>query len=68
MEGWIKIYTAEQEYQAEVIKQLLENSALHPVMLDQKDDEFRLGTVAVFVAPEEVEKAKQVLADNKESK
>ena len=64
MEGWIKIFTAEQEYQAEVIKHLLENNELHPVMLDRKDDEFRIGYVELYVAPEEAEKAKQIIAKN----
>ncbi len=64
MDGWVKIYTAEQEYQAEVIKHLLENNGLHPVMLDRKDDEFRLGVVEVYVSPEESEKAGEVIAEN----
>lgn len=68
MEGWIKIYTAQQEYQVEVIKHLLENNELHPVMLDRKDEEFRIGTVDLYIAPEELEKAKQIIADNEKSK
>lgn len=68
MEGWIKIYTAQQEYQVEVIKHLLENNELHPVMLDRKDEEFRIGTVDLYIAPEELEKAKQIIADNENSK
>lgn len=64
IKDWIVVYKADEEYQAEVIKHLLENAGLHPVMVDKKDDEFRIGTVMVYVAPEEVDAAKSVLADN----
>ena len=63
-EGWLKIFSADEEYQAEVIKSLLENNGLHPVLLDAKDDGFRLGYAEVYVAPEEAEKAKAVIAEN----
>ena len=64
IEDWIVVYKADEEYQAEVVKHLLENAGLHPVLVDKKDDEFRIGTAMVYVAPEEVERAKEVLADN----
>ena len=63
-EGWLKIFVADDEYQAEVIKSLLENNGLHPVMLDAKGDAFRLGVAEVYVAPEEAEKAKEVIEHN----
>lgn len=62
--GWIKVFTADEEYQAEVIKSLLENNGFLPVLLDKKDDEFRLGVAEVYVSPEEAEKAKSVIAEN----
>ena len=64
VEGWMKIYTSTEEYQAEVIKSLLENNGLRPVLLDRKDDEFRLGNAEVYVAPEEAEKALQIIREN----
>jgi putative heme iron utilization protein len=65
VEGWIKIYSANEEYKAEVIKSLLENNGLHPVLLDRKDDEFRIGFAEVYVAPEEAEQAKDIIDNNK---
>jgi len=62
--GWIKVYSANEEYQAEVIKSLLENNGFLPVLLDKKDDEFRLGVAEVYVAPQEAEKAKALIAEN----
>ena len=65
VEGWMKVYHSEEEYQAELIKSLLENHGLHPVLLDRKDDEFRLGSAEVYVAPEEQEAALRYIAENR---
>lgn len=62
--GWVKVFTADEEYQAEVIKKLLENNGFLPVLLDKKDDEFRIGVAEVYVSPEEAEKAKSVIEEN----
>lgn len=64
-EGWVKIYVSAEEYQAVLIKELLENHGLHPVYMDKRDDEFRLGEAQVYIAPEELERAKEVMAENK---
>jgi hypothetical protein len=65
VEGWLKIYSADEEYQANVIVSLLEQNGLKPVLLDRKDDEFRIGFAEVYVAPEEAEKAKSIIEHNK---
>ncbi len=65
-EGWLKIYSGEEEYQANVIKSLLENNGLHPVLLDKKDDEFRLGWADIYISAAEAEKAKEIIDQNHE--
>jgi len=65
--GWINIYSGKEEYQAKVIKSLLEQNDLNPVILDKKDDEFRIGYAEVYVAPEEAEKAQQIIKENQVS-
>jgi hypothetical protein len=64
VEGWLKVYSADEEYQAAVIKNLLENNGLHPVILDRKDDEFRIGFAEVYVSPEEASKAAEIIKSN----
>ncbi len=63
---WIMIYQADEEYKADIIRQLLENHGLHPVLMDKKDDEFRIGQVEIFIAPEEAEQATRVMTENAE--
>ena len=65
IEGWNKVFTSPEEFEAVLIRDLLEENGLHPVMLSQKDSEFLLGEVGVFVAPEEAEKAFSVIESNR---
>lgn len=65
MEGWIKVYHSNEEYQAVLIKDLLEKNDLHPVIVNQKDREFpMIGETQVFVAPEEHATAEKLLSEN----
>ena len=61
---WIKVYTAPEEYHAKLILSLLENHELHPVMMDKKDDGFRIGHAEVYVPPGEAEKAFHIIKSN----
>jgi hypothetical protein len=63
-DGWIKIYKSSEEYQAVLIRELLEGHGLHPVLMDKKDDEFLIGEAEVYVSGEEAERAKEVIAAN----
>lgn len=65
-DGWILVYRADEEYKGEIIRQLLESHNLHPVLLDQKDDEFRIGEVRLYVSPLEADDAKNIIAQNSE--
>lgn len=56
-----------EEYQAVLIKDLLEGNGLHPVLMDKKDDEFLIGYAEVYVAGPEAERARKVMEDNKAS-
>ena len=37
---------------------------MRPVLLDRKDDGFRIGVAEVYVAPEEADKAKKIIDKN----
>lgn len=58
---WKIIYSADEEYKASIIRQKLEDSGLHPVVMDKKDDEFRIGSVHVYVSELEFEAAKELI-------
>jgi len=64
LEGWTKVYTATEEYQAEIIKSLLSNNGLNPIMLDKKDDGFRIGNAEIYTKREEAKKAFEIIKTN----
>jgi len=64
VEGWKMIYRASFEYQASLVADILKEHGLHPVVLDRKDDEFMIGEVEIYVAPEEEEEALNVISEN----
>ena len=65
VEGWIKVYDADEEYQGALVKQLLEREGINAVLLDKKDDEFRIGHVEVYVSPDDADKAKSAIIANR---
>ncbi len=64
IEGWSVVYRSAFEYQASMVMEILEQQGLHPVLLDRKDDEFHIGDVEIYVAPEEAEQAAKVILEN----
>ena len=66
--GWVICYQADEEYMAELVVKLLENHGLHPVMMDHRDSEFRVGNVEVYISPQEREKALKIIEENQNKK
>ena len=66
-DGWILCYQSNEEYKVEVIKQLLENQGLHPVLLDHRDSEFRLGNEELYISPEEQADALKAIQENQKA-
>lgn len=66
-EGWTIIYKSSEEYQAVLIKDLLEGAGLHPVLMDKKDDEFLIGYAEVYVSGEEAKRARDIITENQAS-
>ncbi len=64
VEDWKLIYRSTEEYKAEIIKQLLTDNGLHPVLLDHKDSEFGLGEAEIYISPLELVEAKRVMEEN----
>ena len=64
VEGWVMVYRSGYEYQASLVEDILKEQNLHPVLLDRKDDEFLIGEVEIYVAPEEAEQARKVISEN----
>ena len=63
MRDWQCVYRDSLEYRAEIVKAVLEDQELSPVVLNKKDSAYQFGTFAVLVAPEYIIKAIKIIND-----
>lgn len=63
--NWIKVYTTENAFTAEVIKQGLIENEIPAVVLNKQDSSYKsFGVLTVMVRPEDLEKAKAYILEN----
>jgi hypothetical protein len=60
-DNWLKVYSAGQLYQVELVKGILDQSGIESVILNQSDSEFLLGEVELYVETENFEMAKNLI-------
>jgi hypothetical protein len=61
MRDWQKVYRDQQQYRAEIVRSILDENELSPVMLNKKDSAYQFGHFEVLVAPEHVIKALKII-------
>ncbi len=62
-DNWLKVYSAGQLYQVELVKGILDQSGIESVIMNQSDSEFLLGEVELFVDLEDFELAKSLIRE-----
>jgi TRAP-type uncharacterized transport system substrate-binding protein len=63
--NWIKVYTTENPYTAEIVKQALIENDIPAVVLNKQDSSYKsFGALTVLVHPENVDKAIVYLSEN----
>lgn len=53
-ENWQIVYTTNQGYQAEMIKDILENNDIEAILLNKQDSLYLFGEIEIYVHPEQV--------------
>ena len=65
MAAWQKVYSAEQSYRAEIVKDVLEDAAIHPVIINKKDSSYNnFGAHEVHVSADDVIRALQIIKND----
>jgi hypothetical protein len=59
--NWVKIYTVSQEYEAEMIKGILDENEIGCIIVNKKDSSYLFGEIEIFVDVEEAFIAKQLI-------
>ena len=64
---WQKVYNTDQKYRAEIVRAVLEDQGMHPVVVDKQDNMYQVsswGTVEIYVAPDNVLRAMKIIRDD----
>jgi hypothetical protein len=61
METWKCVYTTEQVYRAEAVKDLLAEENIEAVVMNKKDSAYLLGEVELYVSPEDEHLAAELI-------
>ncbi|MEQ8338431.1 MAG: DUF2007 domain-containing protein [Cyclobacteriaceae bacterium] len=61
MVEWQKVYQDSQQYRAEIVKAILEEHDLDPVLVDKKDSAYQFGHFEVHVAADHVIRALKII-------
>lgn len=65
-EGWIKIFSSNEEYQVKIAEDILKQNSIESHIVKHPDSAFpSLGEAALYTLPEKAERAKVVLTENK---
>lgn len=51
--GWVKIRTYMKAYEAEIVKQMLEENGIAAVILNKQDSSYLFGKIELYVKQEE---------------
>ena len=62
MNNWIKVFESKQEHKAEIVKDVLSDRELEPVIVNRKDSAYNIfGQYEVHVAPSHAVRAIRVI-------
>lgn len=65
MTKWQKVFSAEQAYKAEIVKDVLEDQGMRPVLISKKDSTYtNFGLHEVHVSVEEVIAALKIIEND----
>lgn len=64
-ENWVVIFTTNQLYEAEMVRNYLNDHGIECVIMNKKDSAYMFGDIEVYVPTEEAFTAKQLILDFK---
>lgn len=59
--NWIQIYSVEKMYQAELLREKLEEEGIVCDIINKRDSSFQFGDIEVFVNAKDEEKAREIV-------
>jgi hypothetical protein len=59
--NWTLVYTSNKLYEANILKELLEDNDIDAFVINKQDSTYHFGDVEVYTKPEDVMKAKVLI-------
>ncbi|HET8858579.1 hypothetical protein [Marivirga sp.] len=63
MKNWKTVYKTDKLYQAQIVKDYLQDKDLQPIIVDKKDFAYQLGYYEIVVTVDEVMRAIKLIED-----
>ncbi|MBS0001247.1 MAG: hypothetical protein KFF73_19840 [Cyclobacteriaceae bacterium] len=63
MDKWQRVYADPVMYKAEIVKAVLEEHNLKPVLVNKQDSNYKFGNFEIYVNPDEVIRAIKLIND-----
>ena len=64
-DNWVIIYSSDQLYEVEMVRNYLNDHGIECVVMNKKDSAYMFGDIEVYVPTEEAFSAKQLILDFK---
>ena len=61
---WVKIYTSNQFFKSEIVKQVLVDNEIEAVIVNKQDSSYKFGEVEVHIRQEDFQKALEIILTN----
>ena len=61
MKNWQVVYKSENTHRAEIVRAILEDKNLNPVLISKKDSNYHFGLFEVYVSPDNVIPALKII-------
>lgn len=59
--NWVKVYSTNTEYKAEIMKALLEEEDIQAILINKKDSSYHFGEIELYVHHEHIIKANRII-------
>ena len=63
MKNWKTVYKTDKLYQAQIVKDYLQDKEFHAIIVDKKDSAYQLGFYEIVVTVDEVMRAIKLIED-----
>jgi len=60
-EKWVAVYSTDQPYKAELLKQVLSDNSIQAMVMNQRDSFYHFGDIEICVQQKNVVRAKHIL-------